>query len=185
MKVHFNSIVISAFSTIAVIGSLMYLSCNRDKCKTIVCAHDGVCNQGACTCPSGYGGINCETVLRQKFLGNWQVFEKGSTTNAATYVISIVNGTNITDVQIFYFYNYFTQPVKGYIGGKNGDTLFVPNQQLMGKLIFGVGNIFTNTSYGQFGSINMCYEVVDTATNIPNDFGYYPADLSKASSWNK
>lgn len=185
MKSSFKSILVSAVATIAVFGSFMYVSCNRDKCKTIVCANDGVCSQGACTCPSGYGGTNCETVLRNKFLGNWQVFEKGSTTNAAQYAISIVTGPKITDVQIINLFNYFTIPVNGYVAGVNGDTLYIPNQQLQGKVVFGVGNIYTTTTYGAFGSLNMCYEVVDTATNIPDDFGYYAPDLSVPSAWNK
>ncbi len=185
MKAPFKSVLFSAIATFFIFGSFMYVSCNRDKCKTIVCSHDGVCNQGACICPSGYGGTNCETILRQKFLGNWQVFEKGSATNAAQYAISIVEGAKITDVQIINFYNYFTVPVNGYIGGVNGDTLYIPNQQYQGKVTFGVGNIFTTTTYGAFGSINMRYEVVDTATDIPNDFGYYPSDLSAPSAWNK
>jgi hypothetical protein len=185
MKTPLKSIVLSVFATISILGSFMYVSCNRDKCKTIVCANDGVCNQGACICPSGYGGTNCETVLRNKFLGNWQVFEKGSVTNAAQYAISITEGPNITDLRIQNFYNYFTVNVDAYVGGVNGDTLYIPNQQLQGKVIFGVGNIYTTTTYGAFGSITMCYEVIDTATNIPNDFGYYPSDLSAPSAWNK
>jgi hypothetical protein len=185
MKTPLKTILISAVATVATFLSVSYVSCNRDKCKTIVCAHNGVCNQGACICPSGYGGANCETVLRNKFLGNWQVFEKGSTTNAAQYGITIIEGPRITDVQIKNYYNYFTTPIKGYVAGQNGDTLYIPNQQLQGKIVFGVGYIYSTTTYGQFGSISMSYEVVDTATNIPNDFGYYAPDLSVPSAWNK
>jgi len=185
MKTPFKTILISALATFATFISVMYISCNRDKCRTVVCANNGVCNQGTCICPSGYGGTNCQTVLRQKFLGLWQVFEKGSTTNAAQYPITIIEGANITDVQIQNVFNYFTVPINATVGGVNGDSLFIPNQQLQGKLIFGVGYIYSTTTYGQFGSISMSYEVVDTATNIPDDFGYYAPDLSAPSSWNK
>lgn len=185
MKSPIKPILISALATVAAFLSFVYVSCNRDKCKSIVCAHDGVCNQGACICPSGYGGTNCETVLRQKFIGNWQVFEKGSTTAAAQYEISVLEGPKITDVIIKNFFNYFTVPIKGYVGGVNGDTLFIPNQQYQGHIVVGVGNIYSNTTYGQFGSINMCYQIIDTATNIPDDFGFYAPDLSLPSAWNK
>ena len=87
MKTPFKSIFVAALATVATFASLMYVSCNRDKCKTIVCANNGVCNQGACICPSGYGGTNCETVLRDKFLGSWQVFEKNL--QPAQYIIDI------------------------------------------------------------------------------------------------
>ena len=186
MKTPLKTLLISSLVTFAAFFSVLYVSCNRDKCKTIVCANNGVCNQGTCICPSGYGGNNCETILRQKFIGNWQVFEKGSTTLASQYLLSVMEGPKITDVIIKNFYNYFNPSViKGYVAGVNGDTLYIPNQQLMGKITFGVGYIYTTTTYGQFGQISMSYEVVDTATNIPNDFGYYPADLSAPSSWNK
>src|SRR5579872_6337774 len=126
MKTPLKPIIIPALITIAAFFSFAYVSCNRDKCKTIVCANGGVCNQGACICPSGYQGTNCETVSRLKFLGNWQVFEKGSITNAAQYGISIEPSDNITNVVIKNMFNYFQVPISGYV---SNDTLYIPNQQ--------------------------------------------------------
>jgi hypothetical protein len=182
MNTPFKKIFILALSALF---SLTYMSsCNRDKCKTIVCAFDGVCNNGACICKSGYEGSNCETLTRDKFTGNWTVFEKGSTTLAAQYPISIVpSGTSPTDVVINNFYNFFTVPIKAYV---MGDSIFIPNQQYQGKVVFGVGYIYTNVTYGQFGAISMSYEVIDTMPpNRVVDFGYYPPDLSNPSAWNK
>lgn len=172
--------------TIIAFSAVVNSSCNRDQCKTVVCAHSGVCNGGICTCPLGYEGSNCETVSRQKFLGNWTVFEKGSITQASQYPISIVEGDKITDVVIKNFYNYFTVPV---LANVYHDTLFIPNQQYQGKVLFGVGYIYTNVTYGQYGSINMEYEIVDTATGNVDDFGYNSSgasgDHSMPSAWNK
>lgn len=182
MKTPSKSILLAALVTVSAFVSLVYVSCNRDKCKSIVCANGGVCNQGGCICAAGYQGSNCETVTRQKFLGNWMVNEKGSITNAAQYPISIEAANNVTDVVIKNFYNYFQQNIKAYVVG---DTLYIPNQQLEGKVVFGQGYIYSNVTYGQYGSISMAYEIVDTATNVPNDFGYYAPDLSNPSAWNK
>ena len=183
MKAPLKKVVIPALIIVSAFISITYMSsCNRDKCKTIVCANGGVCNSGACTCPSGYEGSNCETVSREKFLGNWTVFEKGSVTEAAHYVISIQPSTQITDVVIQNFYNYFTVPIKGYV---SGDSLYIPNQQYQGKVVFGIGYIYSNVTYGQFGAVSMSYEVIDTATQVVNDFGYYAPDLSNPSAWNK
>jgi len=183
MKTPLKTIQIIALIAFSAFASVTYTSCNRDECKTIVCANQGVCNNGACTCPLGYEGTNCETVSRDKFIGNWSVFEKGSITQAAQYPISISAGVNITDVVITNFYNYFTVPVNATV---NNDTLFIPNQQYQGKVLFGVGYIYTNTTYGQYGSINMEYEIVDTATLNVDDFGYNSiVDHSAASAWNK
>ncbi len=182
MKSPLKKVLITALATISAFVSITYMSCNSDKCKTIVCAYGGVCNQGACICPSGYEGTNCETISSNKFIANWQVFEKGSGTNASQYGISIQQDAPITNVTITNFYNYFTVPVKAYI---TNDTITIPNQELQGKVIFGVGFIYSPNTYSQYGAISMRYEVVDTATGFVNDFGYYPADLSNASAWNK
>ena len=182
MKSPLKKVFISAVLTLAALVSITYMSCNNDKCKTIVCAYGGVCNQGACICPSGYEGTNCEIISNSKFIGNWQVFEKGSTTNAAQYQIYISADTPVTTVTITNFNNLFKVPIIAYV---NHDSLIIPNQELQGKIIFGVGYIYSTATYGQFGAIAMSYEVVDTATGRVDDFGYYPADLSNQSAWNK
>lgn len=182
MKTPLKTILFSALVTCSAFIAVVYTSCNRDKCKTIVCAHGGVCNSGACICPSGYQGSNCETTSRDKFLGNWTVFEKGTNTESAQYPISVVPGKDITDVLIKNFYNFFKTPIKGYV---NNDTLFIPNQQYEGKVLFGQGYIFSDVTYGQYGRISMAYEIIDTATGLVNDFGNYPPDESDPSLWNK
>ena len=183
MKTPLKTILIIALIAFSAFAATVYSSCNRDLCKTIVCANGGICNGGSCTCPLGFDGTNCEDTARNKFLGNWTVFEKGSTTQAAQYPISIQPGALINDVVIINFFNYFTVPINASIVN---DTIIIPNQQYQGKVIFGLGYIYTSTTYTQFGSINMEYEVIDTATQVVDDFGYYTnIDGSAASSWNK
>ena len=182
MKTSLKTILISAFVTFSTFLSIVYISCNRDKCKTIVCAHGGVCNSGSCICPSGYQGSNCETLSRNKFLGNWNVFEKGTRTAAAQYPVTIETGNLPTDVIIKNFYNYFKTNIRGYV---TNDTLYIPNQQYEGKVLFGVGYIYSDVTYGQYGRIAMRYEIIDTATTLVNDFGYYDLDGSDPSLWNK
>ena len=183
MKIPFKAILLSACTTLSVFAAIVYTSsCNRDKCKTIVCAYGGVCNGGTCICPSGYEGTNCETEARLKFKGNWNVYEKGSRTQAAQYGVSIELGETPTEVVILNLYNYFTTPIRATV---SHDSLIIPNQQYQGKVVFGVGYMSTDVTYGQYGRIYMSYEVVDTATNIPNDFGYYAPDGSEPSTWSK
>ena len=182
MKAPLKTIFFAVFVTVATFFSVTYFSCNRDKCKTIICANNGVCNDGNCICPSGYEGPNCETVSRDKFLGNWVVFEKGSVTNANQYPISIAATTAVTDVVIKNFYNYFRTNIKATV---KGDTLYIPNQQYEGKVLFGIGYVYSSVTYGQYGAISMRYQIIDTATQLVNDFGIYPPDLSDPSQWNK
>jgi hypothetical protein len=191
MKIRLKTVLVSALTTLSVFTAvtLISVSCNKDKCKTIVCANGGLCNGGSCTCLLGYEGNNCETVSRSKFLGVWQVFEKGSITESSRYAISIqeaaYSANPVTDVIITNFYNYFRTPIRGSIS-KTGDTLYIPNQQYEGKIVFGVGYIVPQSTYGQYGAITMRYEILDSATQRVNDFGYYEdIDHTEPSLWNK
>jgi hypothetical protein len=184
MKTRIKTAIISSMAVVAAFISLTSTtSCNRDKCKTIVCAHNGVCDGGICLCPAGYEGSNCETVSRDKFLGNWTVFEKGSVTNSAQYGVTIGPAADISHISITNFYNYFRTAVDGYIVR---DTMYIPNQQYEGKLIFGIGYIYADVTYKQNAAILLRYEVIDTATQLVNDFGYNSViNASNPSMWNK
>lgn len=184
MKFSAKALLISAITALSSLGAVFYsASCNVDKCKTIVCANRGICNKGACTCPEGYIGTNCETENRKRFTGNWSVFEKGSTSLAKQYQISVEEGEGITYVNITNFYNFFTSKVKAYV---DGDRLVIPTQHLEGKIIFGEGQIYSNVTYGQFGGMTVRYLVQDSATLVKDDFGYEAAiDYSDPSNWNK
>ena len=115
-------------------------------------------------------------------MGNWTVFEKGSKSFAAQYQVSIVPSGNVSEIDIINFNNYFTIPI---IAEVHGDTIVIPNQQHDGKVAFGKGYIYSNVAYGQFGAISVSYEIVDTATLLVDDYGFYANDLSSPSAWNK
>jgi len=117
-------------------------------------------------------------------MGNWTVFEKGSRTVAAQYPVTIVTGTSITDVYVRNFNNYFRTPIKATISGSQGDTLTIPRQQYEGRIVEGKGYISSNVTYGQWGTITMRYEIIDTATMVVNDYGYVNAGADP-SQWNK
>src|ERR1700744_5208041 len=84
-------------------------SCNKNKTQTttkakcVTCANGGVCTHDTCSCPAGYEGTYCETSSSEKFTGNWTVFEKGSTSNAAQYEVSISSSGSAGQVTIFNF----------------------------------------------------------------------------------
>jgi hypothetical protein len=168
MKILYNVLVLACA---AIFGGVVLLSpsCMPDKCKTIVCANGGVCNDGVCNCVSGYTGTTCDTVCRDKFLGIWNVTETGTATGARSYSLKIEKDTFVTGVVIINMYNYFT-PIKGII---HLDTIIIPNQQKQGHVVVGTGYITTSKLYGENGSITVSYEVTDTATELVDDFGVY------------
>lgn len=89
-----------------------------DPCETVVCQNSGTCVNGACQCPEyyyggfcqfncvngtftdtcackdGYGGDVCDTELRARFIGSYQVYETCFTSTAPyEYNSTIATGT--------------------------------------------------------------------------------------------
>jgi hypothetical protein len=182
MKASFKTILFTSLSTLAAFFAVTYSSCTPDKCKSIVCAYGGVCNNGACSCVTGYEGTQCETVARNKFLGKWVVFEKGSTTNSAQYELTVSEGQNVADVVITNFNNQFSVPVSGYI---RTDSIYLPSQTVNGKTIVGVGYIIQGQNYATNAEIVIKYKVTDQSTGATDDYGYDAADNTSPSMWDK
>ena len=182
MKTTLRPLLFSALAIIAVFFAVVYSSCNPDKCKAISCAYGGTCNDGECKCLPGYEGTNCETITRSKFVGLWSVKEQGTVTPLRQYPLGIENDSAVTVVLIKNLYNYFNgQKIRALV---QGDTLIIPNQQLMGKVVFGKGYIHSTTAFGVNSAISMSYEVIDTATQLVDDFGFYSSlDNSNPSEW--
>jgi len=187
MKATLKPVLIFTIVTLSAFFTIVYTSCVPDKCKAIACAHGGTCNQGACTCKPGFSGPNCETATKDKFLSQWGVLETGSVTPQTQYALNIDKTNSDTVVVIKNLFNFFTQSVLAYV---QGDTLVIPNQQLMGHVVFGKGYIYSTPLYGANSAISMRYEVVDTAAGQPqqwvDDFGFYSTiDNSSPSIWSR
>ena len=164
-------------------GASSLFSCKNDKCQGTFCAHGGICNDGACTCPLGYAGPTCDSLSKLNFIGTWTVQETGTATPYSSYTMYIYSDSPANGVIIYNLYNYLTSyPIRATI---KGDTINMPNQQYQGKVVFGNGFICPTVEHGRYGAILMKYEVIDTAiTGKVDDFGVYPLqDGSKASTW--
>ncbi|MBS1773473.1 MAG: calcium-binding EGF-like domain-containing protein [Bacteroidetes bacterium] len=180
MKARFKTILLSAMSVIAAFSAVTYTSCNNDKCKAIVCAHDGVCKDGDCICKPGYEGTQCEVITRDKYKGVWNVFEKGTYTDATQYVISIDYTNDMTRMTINGFYNNLNTPVTMNI---NGDNITIPQQTVEHYVIQGTGSLTYTDHYAKHGTLTVKYTIMDTDNGKTNDFGVNPG--SKPSVWSR
>ena len=63
MKI-FKQIAVAAIVMISVVGAALYTSCSKDNCKSVTCLNGGSCGGGQCSCPTGIGGSECQTVYR-------------------------------------------------------------------------------------------------------------------------
>lgn len=179
MKARLKTIVLSALGAMAAFSAVTYSSCNNDKCKAIVCAYGGTCNEGKCICQSGYEGAQCETITRNRYLDVWQVLEKGTiSTSAAQYAVAIEAGPNITDVTI----KNFNNKVKGLVNARvKNDTLFIPLQKVDGLELQGIGYIAADKYYMTTGKMIVRYSIKyeDGRTNY---YGW--EDEGEISIWN-
>lgn len=167
------------------VATLFSISCNQDKCKAINCAYGGTCREGSCECLPGYIGPQCEIVARNKFIGMYQVSEKGTVTPQRTYALAIEKDADVTGVLIKNLYNYFPTKIRATI---DEDTLYIPNQQVDGKVVFGKGYMYSekNASDVVTWHIALRYQVIDTASALKDDFGVNEIlNGSKPSIWNK
>ncbi|GAA4465592.1 hypothetical protein GCM10023093_18080 [Nemorincola caseinilytica] len=128
-----KQIALSAALTLGAFSAVMYTSCNSDPCKDVVCQNGGTCNEGNCTCATGYEGTNCETASRAKFIKTWtatDVAVSGGT--LPTYTAPITEGTTVVDIKIGHFSgnnssgsSYFVNDVKATV---SGNTITIPSQ---------------------------------------------------------
>jgi hypothetical protein len=178
MKARLKTIILSALGAVAAFGAVTFSACKPEKCKSIVCAYGGVCKEGTCICPTGYEGFQCETITRDKFKGNWTVFEKGTKSMPAQYSLVIEYGANMTDMTIKNFYNKLTQPVNIRV---KGDTMFIPQQTVEGYEISGKGYLNEAKYYAENGEMSVFYTIKLPDGRV-NDFGVNAGDVSK---WNR
>ncbi len=179
MKARLKSIILSAMGVAAVFTTVTVTSCNNDPCKSIVCAYGGTCAEGDCICPSGYEGTHCEIVTREKYRGVWTVFEDGTSTNPAQYQISFVNGEGATDMKITNFYNRFAgDDINVRV---KGDSLFIPQQDVNGYTIEGIGYLDWKEFYPDDGKLTVRYKIVN-ADGKTDDYGL---NTGTPSIWEK
>jgi hypothetical protein len=70
------------FSAFVVI--ITHSSCERNVCDNITCFNGGSCNVGACRCPIGWEGPQCQDESRQRYIG---VYSGYSTCNNGAYLL--------------------------------------------------------------------------------------------------
>ncbi len=92
-------VALSALLSVSAFCAVLYTSCSKDKCKDVTCQNGGTCNDGTCTCTTGYEGTNCETLSRAKFIKSWSAADViGSTPLSYTANIAAGIGTDVTQV---------------------------------------------------------------------------------------
>lgn len=99
----FKQIALGAILAVSSVGAITYTSCTKDKCKDVVCQHNGVCTDGNCTCPIGTTGSSCETVYRDSYLNTYKgngIDNDGLTYTNHTLSFTAGSDTSYTKMQM-------------------------------------------------------------------------------------
>ncbi|HET8574265.1 MAG TPA: calcium-binding EGF-like domain-containing protein [Edaphocola sp.] len=100
-----RTILLTGVLTMGVFSTVIYSSCSKkDKCDGIVCKNGGSCDDGACKCPLGYEGANCETASANKFIGLFATKDNcplvDSSRGSLNYSVTINAGPSATQLYV-------------------------------------------------------------------------------------
>jgi molybdopterin/thiamine biosynthesis adenylyltransferase len=140
-----KQIAFAALLTIGAFGAVTLVSCNKDDDES---------------CPAGYEGTDCKTLMSTKFVGTYSVTENctvSGTVGPYTATITAAQTNNVTILlQNFGDFNA-TITVTGTI---NGNTLSIAQQTVSGYSVSGNGTYVAGT--GNAGVLTVNYTIGGT-----------------------
>jgi len=164
MKRTLKTILTSALAALCTFFMVVYISCTKDKCSSVVCNNGGACDGGKCKCTTAYEGDKCQTAARDKFIRNWGANNQtASTATPAAFAVSVEPATGTSDIIIKNFHNLLTVTAT-----VSRDSLTIPSQQVKGKIVAGAGYIYSASAYGINNTISISYTVTDIVSHVTN-----------------
>ena len=113
-------------------------SCKKDEadpCDNVTCLNGGSCNNGACSCASGYEGATCGTETRAKFVGVFNGTFSCPGVNATVTLTNSTSAAGITSIVMF-------DGADTWIGTVTGTTVNIATQTVTGgNTISGSGQL--------------------------------------------
>ena len=101
----------------------IFSSC-LDPCRKTNCINGGYCNNGTCECPFGYEGTNCETEMREKFIGIFNGSYSDSDGDTYKDKIIISARASVTELKIPLYKSFLIGTIS------NGNNFVIKNQSV-------------------------------------------------------
>lgn len=70
-----RNLLVTILVALSAVLAVSYSACNKNKCHNVTCLNHGVCDGGNCVCPVGFEGNRCQTLMRDKFIANYNGFD--------------------------------------------------------------------------------------------------------------
>ena len=142
-------------------GVIALASCKKeepDPCASVTCQNGGTCNNGTCSCASGYEGATCGTEQRAKFIGTYSAAESCTPGGNFNYTLTVTtSGTGVSNVILNNYYGV------GVIATAtiSGSSITIPSQIIT---IAGIGAVTTSGSGQISGNImTISYTIVSSS----------------------
>ena len=160
----------------AAIFLIFISSCEKKSCKNVSCPAGKTCYEGACVCPDGYEGSNCDTLSSTKYIGNWNVSENCGNSQspfqnyypvyiqAGNCIGSTYNTANVIVISAFFGQGPLCVQIVNTSPGNQGNTLVIPPQT--------VGTVSVASSQGYYTYSNGAAQIVITLNYTANSFNY-------------
>ena len=147
-------------------AGMMLTTQSCDDCRDVTCENGGTCDEGDCTCTTGYIGDNCETEDRAKYIGSWSGADGCSVSGAANFTATIsASSASVTTVLISGFWGAgFNNPITATINGNN-ITIAEQDPDSDGFTVTGTGTLSGNTITWNFTVTDTDNGVTDVCTS--------------------
>lgn len=143
----FQLIALSAILTIGAFSVISYTSCTRDACKGTTCLNGGTCSAGACQCPTGWLGANCQT---RAFVGVWAGADSCHPVGRYNVSMTLTNSATDTSKIVIENLGAINGTIFGYLS-PDGTTVTYNNQVVydssVADTISGTLKLNSNTSF--------------------------------------
>ncbi|MCW3122286.1 MAG: hypothetical protein JWQ38_1778 [Flavipsychrobacter sp.] len=154
-----RSILLTAILTILAFSSVTYMACHKDKCVDIACKNNGACENGHCSCPTGYEGDRCEVMTSDKFIKTFNGHD-----------LCNINDTNVTNQYSVLFTSIPEKPLEFRMSNflnNMDDSAACTIRSLDSFTFIGSNNGTTFSGYGTLrrDTLRMSYKVqIDTTS---------------------
>ncbi len=155
-------ILVTTLLTLGLFTAITYIACNKDRCHNVVCLNGGACDDGSCTCPTGFEGSRCQTAIRDRFIANFNGNDSCTVVGFRGYNIRFMLPPSANKTQM---------TMKGILGTENDSALC--SIVSADSFIFNGNN--NATSYRGSGiirndSLRMTFHVLSDTTNYDCKF---------------
>ena len=108
---------LSICSFLAISGTVLIASCEKDACTELKCKNGSACTEGFCRCQTGFEGSECESKTVNRFIGTYIGFNHCNEDPAVLDTLDVVFFANPNVVEFGLRNNNSGERIRGTVDG--------------------------------------------------------------------